>query len=79
MELWAQRMKKCRILIRKVLICLMSQSRDHSMHAMEIPREEFICAISGRLVHIAVKNLFAAQRSFFAREDEIRAIETADI
>jgi hypothetical protein len=57
--------------IRKVLICVMLQRRDHFVHALETLREEFICSVSGRLVNIAINWLLAAQRNHFAREDEI--------
>jgi hypothetical protein len=39
--------------IRKVLICLMLQPRDHFIHALETLREELISSLSRRLVNIA--------------------------
>jgi hypothetical protein len=41
-------------------------------------REEFRCAVSGRFVNIGVNALPAAQRSFFAREDEIGVSDGID-
>jgi hypothetical protein len=59
-------------LIRKVLISLILQPRDHFIHSLATLREEFICAVSGRLVNLKIKFLAQAQRRCFAREDEIR-------
>jgi hypothetical protein len=61
--------------IRKALICLMLQPRDHFIHSLETLREEFICSVSGRLVNMAIHWLLAAQHSYFAREDELRGID----
>jgi hypothetical protein len=56
----------------------MLQSRDHFIQGIETLREEFICAVSGRLVNIATNWLLAAQCSHFSREDEIRAMGNDD-
>jgi hypothetical protein len=40
--------------------------------------KEFICAVLGRLVNTAVNTLLAAQRSFFAREDDIGLSDGVD-
>jgi hypothetical protein len=58
--------------IRKILICLMLQSRNHFIHGLETLREEFLCAIAGLLVNIFLKWMLGARRCHFAREDEIR-------
>jgi hypothetical protein len=59
-------------LIRKVLISLILQPRNHFIHQLTSLREEFICAVSGRLIKIHIKYLAQAERRSFAREDEIR-------
>jgi hypothetical protein len=59
-------------LIRKSLIALCLQDRGHFIHKLQTLREEFICAISGRLSNMRVQFLAKAQRRYFAREDEIR-------
>jgi hypothetical protein len=64
--------------IRKVVICLILQPRDHFIHALETLREEFMGSVLRRLVNIARDWLFAAQRSSFARKDEIRGIDGAE-
>jgi hypothetical protein len=64
--------------IRKIFICLMLQSHDHFIHALQTLREKFICSISGLLVNIALNWLLAAQRSYLARENEIRGIDGAE-
>jgi hypothetical protein len=59
-------------LIRKVLISLVFQPRHYFLHQFPTLREEFICAVSGRLVNLSIKFLEHAQRRYYAREDEIR-------
>jgi DNA polymerase III delta prime subunit len=59
-------------LIRKVLISLILQPRDHFIHQLTTLREEFICAVSGRLINLTITFRSRAQRRCFAREDEIR-------
>jgi hypothetical protein len=59
-------------LIRKVLISLILQPRDHFAHQLNTPREEFISAVSGRLVNRTITFLSRKQTRCFAREDEIR-------
>jgi hypothetical protein len=59
-------------LIRRVLIALVLQPRGYFIHQLPNLGEEFICAVSGRLVNIAIKFLAQAERRYFAREDEIR-------
>jgi hypothetical protein len=56
----------------------MLQPWDDSIHAMEKLREEFLCAASGRLVNIAVKWLWGAERNIFAREDELPGIDCSE-
>jgi hypothetical protein len=63
--------------IRKALISLILQPRDHFIHQLTTLREEFVCAVSGRLVNLRIRFLAKAQRSYFAREDEIRG-QTAE-
>jgi hypothetical protein len=58
--------------IRKVLISLMLQPRDHFIHQLTTLREEFIYAVSGRLINIIVTFLAQVQKRRFAREDKIR-------
>jgi hypothetical protein len=64
--------------IRKVVICLMLQLRNHFLHALDTLREEFLCSVSSRLINIHINWLLAAQRSYLAREDEIRGIDGAE-
>jgi hypothetical protein len=45
---------------------------------METLHEEFLCAVPGRFVNIAITWLLAAQRGYFAAEDEIRAMDDND-
>jgi hypothetical protein len=66
------------ILIRKVLISLILQPRDHFIHQFKNLREEFICAVHDRLINLAIKYLAQAQRRYFAREDEIRGNHSED-
>jgi hypothetical protein len=49
------------ILIRKVLISLILQLRDHFIHQLATLREEFIYAVYGRLINIKIKFLARAQ------------------
>jgi hypothetical protein len=58
--------------IRKVLISFILQPRDHFIDQLTTLREEFICAVYGRLINITITFLAQAQRRCFAREDEIR-------
>jgi hypothetical protein len=61
----------CTTLIRQMLISLILQPRDHFIHQMITLREEFICAIFGRLVKLNIKFIAQTQRRYFARDDEI--------
>jgi hypothetical protein len=45
---------------------------------MEMTRDEFICAVPGQLMNIAITWLLEAERSYFAREDEIRTMDGND-
>jgi hypothetical protein len=74
----AEILKKWTTCIRKVLICLVLQPRDHFIYAMEMLREYFICTASGCSVNIAVIWLLATQRNYLAREDEIRVMDDND-
>jgi DNA-directed RNA polymerase subunit E'/Rpb7 len=58
--------------MRKVLISLILQPRNYFLHQVTTLREEFICALFGRLVNIRIKFVVEAQKRYFAREDEIR-------
>jgi hypothetical protein len=58
--------------MRKVLISLILQPRNYFLHQLTTLREEFICAVFGRLVNIRIKFMVEAQKRYFAREDEIR-------
>jgi hypothetical protein len=55
------------------LISLILQPQDHFIHRLTTLREEFICAIAGRLINLNIKFLARAQRRCFARENEIRS------
>jgi hypothetical protein len=48
--------------IRKVLILLMLQPRDHFIHQLTALREGFICVVYGRLINITLTFLAQAQR-----------------
>jgi hypothetical protein len=67
----SEKSQSCTTLIRKVLISLILQSRDHFIHQLITLREEFICAVFGRLVNLNIKFVAQAQRQYFTREDEI--------
>jgi hypothetical protein len=58
-------------LIRKVLMSLILQPRDHFIEPLMTLPEEFICAVSGRLVNLTITFLSGAQKRCFARKDEI--------
>jgi hypothetical protein len=66
-------------IIRRVLICLLFQPRDHLLQQLTMLREEFICALSERLSNIQVSHLINAERQHFTREDEsmIRCLKTS--
>jgi hypothetical protein len=57
--------------IRRALISLILQPRDHFIHQLIALREEFICAVFGRLVNLNIKFIAQAQRQYFAKKDEI--------
>jgi hypothetical protein len=59
-------------MIRKVLIALILQRRDHFIHQLGTLREEFSCGVCGRLINLDIKDRAQVQRRCFAREDEIR-------
>jgi hypothetical protein len=58
--------------IRKVLIYLILQPKDHFIHSLETLREEFLCVTYGQLLNLQLKLLFGAQTASLAREDEVR-------
>jgi hypothetical protein len=64
---------KTSALIRKVLISLALQPRDHFIYQLGTLRVEFIYAVSGRLTNLKIKFLEQVKRRYLAREDEIRA------
>jgi hypothetical protein len=51
---------------------LILQPRDHFVHQLKTLREEFICAVSGRLVNLTITFLSWVQKRCFQREDAIR-------
>jgi hypothetical protein len=67
----SETLQGCTTLIRKVLISLVLQPRDHFIHQLITLREEFTCAVFGRLVNLNIKFIAQARRRHFAREDEI--------
>jgi hypothetical protein len=67
----SEKLQGCTTLIRKVLISLILQPRDHFIHQLITLREAFICAVFGRLVNLNIKFVAQAQRQYFAGEDEI--------
>jgi hypothetical protein len=68
----SERLQDSITLIREVLIALILQPHDHFIHELGTLREEFICAVYGRLINLDLKYLAQAQRRCFAREGEIR-------
>jgi hypothetical protein len=52
--------------------------RQDFIYAFEILREQLICSVSRQLAEIALNWFLAAQRSYVAREDEIRGIDSAE-
>jgi hypothetical protein len=52
-------------------MALTMQPRGHFVHALATLREEFICAIEGRLINLNIEFLIGAQRAM-SREDEVR-------
>jgi hypothetical protein len=67
----SEKLHGCTTLIRKVLISLILQTRDHFIHQLITLREEFICSVFGRLINLNIKFIAQAQRRRCAREDEI--------
>jgi hypothetical protein len=67
----SEKLHGCTTLIRKVLISLILQPRDHFIHQLITLREEFIYVAFGCLVNLNIKSIAQAQRRYFAREDEI--------
>jgi hypothetical protein len=67
----SEKLQDCKALIRKVLISLILQPRDHFIHQLITLQEEFICAVFGCLVNLNIKLIAQVQRRYFAREDEI--------
>jgi hypothetical protein len=55
----SEKLQGCTTLIRKVLISLVFQPRDHFIHELITLREKFICAVFGRMVNLNIK--FIAQ------------------
>jgi hypothetical protein len=58
----SEKLQGCTTLIRKVLISLLLQPRDHFIHQLITLREEFICAVFGRLVNLNIKFIAQAER-----------------
>jgi hypothetical protein len=67
----SEKLHGCTTIIRKVLISLILQPRDHFIHQLITLREEFACAVFGRLVNLKRKLIAQAQSRYFAGEDEI--------
>jgi hypothetical protein len=67
----SEKLQGCMTLIRKVLISLILQLRDHFIHQLMTLREELIYVVFGRLVNLNIRLISQAQRRYFAREDEI--------
>jgi hypothetical protein len=67
----SEKLQGCPTLIRKMLISLTLQPRDHFLHQLITLREEFICVVFGRLVNLNKKLIALAQRRYFARAGEI--------
>jgi hypothetical protein len=67
----SEKLQGCTTPIRKVLISLILQPRDLFIQQLIPLREEFTCAIFGRLVNLDIKFIAQAQRRYFAGEDEI--------
>jgi hypothetical protein len=67
----SEKLQSCTTLIRKVLISLILQPRDHFIHQLITLREEFICAVFDGLVNLNIEFIAQAQRRYFAMEDEI--------
>jgi hypothetical protein len=49
-----EKLQGCTTLIRKVLISLILQPRDHFIHQLRTIREEHICVVFGRLVNLNI-------------------------
>jgi hypothetical protein len=64
--------------IRKVLISLILQPRDHFIHQFKTLREEFICAVYGHLINLSIKWPAQGQRRSFAGEDDVPANHSED-
>jgi hypothetical protein len=64
--------QKASTLIRKSLISLILQPCGHFLHQMSTLREEFICAVSGRLFNLRIKYLAMVQKRQLAKENKIR-------
>jgi hypothetical protein len=73
----SEKLQGSTMLIRKVLTSFILSSRDHFVYQLNALREEFICAVSGRLVDLTMACLSRGQKRCFAREDAIRG-ESSD-
>jgi hypothetical protein len=58
----SEKVQGCTTPIRKVLISRILQPRDHFIYQLITLREEFICAVFGRLVNLNIKFIAQAQR-----------------
>jgi hypothetical protein len=67
----SEKLQGCTTLIRKVLISLILEPRDHFIHQLITFREEFISAVFDRLVNLNIKFIAQARKRYFAGEDEI--------
>jgi hypothetical protein len=68
----SERLQGSTTLIRKVLIAIILQARDHFIHEIGTLREDFIRAVYGHFVNLNITYLAQPQKRCFAREDEIR-------
>lgn len=58
-------------MIRKYAMAVVMQPRGHFVHVLSTLREEFVCAVTGRLINLNSRFLMGVQRAM-AREDEVR-------
>jgi hypothetical protein len=65
-----EKLQGCTTPIRKMLISLILQPRDHFIHQLSTLREEFTCAVFGDLVNLNIEFIVQVQKRDFAREDE---------
>jgi hypothetical protein len=67
-------MRGATTVICKAAIALILWPRAHFIHTIPTLREEFVCAISGRVINLNIQYLISTQAAL-AREDEVRQAE----